>query len=430
MKTLITFFVALSSVVNAWLPHERNLFGEQPNSVLSHLSAGKGRTVKRYLPSFNKIRAVNLGSLFIIEPWMVSEKWGTMGCGDMKAEFDCVQLLGQEAADVIFQDHWNTWITTSDMDKMKEYGINTIRVPVGYWMIESLVTSNEHFPRGGLKYLDRLAGWAADRSIYVIIDLHGAPGAQEVTQPFTGQVSTLQSICDKHTSNHPPQWVTTAGFYQTSEYERAYRFLQTMTERIHTNNAYRTTGMIQVVNEPEGGHASLVSTYYPNAYNKIRETETKLGISSGKALSIQYMDSAWGAGNPRSALEGKSGVVYDSHRYLKWSTIDHTKANYISTSCADTFGRDSNTPVMVGEWSISVKTELEWNSDFDPNTAANKEFYRQWWAAQITAYEKQLGWAFWGWKTQLNDYRWGYKQAVEAGVFPKDPSEAAGLARC
>ncbi|KAH7118847.1 putative glucan endo-1,6-beta-glucosidase B [Dendryphion nanum] len=412
MFTLITLVLGLSSVVNAWLPHERNLFGAQPDSIFVYFAAGKGRTIKRYLPSFNKIRAVNLGSLFVIEPWMVSKKWGDMGCGDMRSEFDCVKLLGQKAADVKFQEHWNTWITTSDMDKIKEYGINTIRVPVGYWMVESLVTSDEYFPRGGLKFLDRLVGWAADRGIYVIIDHHGAPRAQEVTQPFTGQ------------------WVTETGYYQTSEYERAYKFLQNMTERIHTNNAYRTTGMIQVLNEPERGHPTLVSSYYPNAYDKIRAIETKYGVTSDKLISIQFMDSAWGAGNAKPVLGDKPGVVYDSHRYLKWSTINHTKANYVSTSCADTFGENFNTPLMVGEWSISVKTELEWNSDFDPNVAANKIFYRQWWAAQVTAYEKQLGWAFWSWKTQLNDYRWGYKQAVEAGVIPKNPGEAAELAGC
>lgn len=412
MKTFFSFFLALSTVVDAWLPHERNMFGEQPNSVVSHISAGKGRTVKRFLPSFNKIRAVNLGALFIIEPWMASSKWSAMGCGSSKSEFDCVKLLGQSAADSAFQEHWNTWITTDDLDKIKEYGLNTIRVPVGYWMVESLVTSSEHFPRGGLKYLDRIVGWAADRNIYVILDLHGGPGAQVPTQPFTGQ------------------YVDPAGFYQTPEYERAYKFLQAMTERVHTTDAYRTTGMIQVINEPEPGHTSLVSTYYPNAYDKIRETESSLGVASADSLSVQYMDSAWGAGNPQSALSGKTGVVFDSHRYLKWANIAHTKDNYIATSCKDTFGQDANTPIMIGEWSISVKTELEWNSDFDPNASANKAFYKRWWAAQVTSYEKQLGWAFWSWKTQLNDYRWGYKQAVEAGVIPKDPGEAAGLAGC
>jgi aryl-phospho-beta-D-glucosidase BglC (GH1 family) len=71
---------------------------------------------------------------------------------------------------------------------MKEVGINAIRVPVGYWMVEELVDASEHFPRGGLAFMDRLAEWAASRDMYVDLDLHGAPMSQETHQPFTGQV--------------------------------------------------------------------------------------------------------------------------------------------------------------------------------------------------------------------------------------------------
>jgi len=113
-----------------------------------------------------------------------------MGCGDAKSEFDCMLALGQEAGNTAFQNHWNSWITEQDLDKMKEYGLNTIRVPVGYWLVQDVVDqASEHFPQGGLEKMDRLAEWAASRDIYVILDLHGAPGAQEPNQPFTGQVS-------------------------------------------------------------------------------------------------------------------------------------------------------------------------------------------------------------------------------------------------
>ena len=110
---------------------------------------------------------------------MASQEWSSMGCGDSKSEFDCVMKLGQDAAKTAFQKHWDTYITEGDLDSMKNYGLNTIRVPVGYWMVEDTVYGDsEHFPQGGLQYLDRLAGWAAARDIYVILDLHGAPGGE------------------------------------------------------------------------------------------------------------------------------------------------------------------------------------------------------------------------------------------------------------
>jgi aryl-phospho-beta-D-glucosidase BglC (GH1 family) len=136
-----------------------------------------------------KIRGVNLGSLFIVEPWMSSNTWKSMGCGDTKSEWDCVVSLGQEKANAAFQKHWNTFITADDFDKMKSYGINTVRIPVGHWFVEETITSDEHWPRGGMTYLDKVADLAAARDIGVIVDLHGAPGVQVADNAFTGHVS-------------------------------------------------------------------------------------------------------------------------------------------------------------------------------------------------------------------------------------------------
>jgi aryl-phospho-beta-D-glucosidase BglC (GH1 family) len=160
-----------------------NLFNPTP----SHASRHRRSTA---LPS-NKIRGVNLGSLFVFEPWVATPAWQSMGCGTSAAEFDCVSELGQARANASFADHWNTWIDQSDIQTMLSYGLNTVRIPVGYWMMESLVSSSEHFPQGGLKYLQRVCGWASDVGMFIIIDMHGAPGAQTSDSPSTGQVRIL-----------------------------------------------------------------------------------------------------------------------------------------------------------------------------------------------------------------------------------------------
>jgi glucan endo-1,6-beta-glucosidase len=188
-------FSSFAFTALAWLPSKRNLFNvTSPTDAFEvDLSAGNGRTVKRTLPSSGKIRGVNLGSLFIVEPWMAKDEWSKLGCSSLDekhdSEFDCVSKLGQTAADSAFQAHWARFITENDIIEMKSFSLNTIRIPVGYWMMESLVDPSEHFPRGGIKYLEKVCGWAADHGMYVIIDLHGAPMAQASMQSFTGQVS-------------------------------------------------------------------------------------------------------------------------------------------------------------------------------------------------------------------------------------------------
>ena len=120
---------------------------------------------------------------------MANDEWNAMGCGGTLSEFDCVSKLGQAAANSAFQAHWARWTTQADIQQMQSYGINTIRVPVGYWMKEDLVYTSEHFPQGGLQYLEQICGWASDAGFYIIIDLHGAPGAQVAQNPDTGQAS-------------------------------------------------------------------------------------------------------------------------------------------------------------------------------------------------------------------------------------------------
>lgn len=164
--------LCFSIAAQAWIPSQRSLF-----NLTASNPAGK-------------IRGVNLGSMFVIEPWMATSTWANMGCGEAKAESECVLKLGQTAANSAFQSHWSQWITEDDISTMASYGLNTIRIPVGYWMDETLVNHDtEHFPQGGFKYLEKVCGWASDQGFYITIDLHGAPGAQRAQKPSPGQVS-------------------------------------------------------------------------------------------------------------------------------------------------------------------------------------------------------------------------------------------------
>lgn len=129
---------------------------------------------------------------------------------------------------------------------------------------------------------------------------------------------------------------------------------------------------------------------------------------------------------------GKPNVVYDTHRYLKHDFgFEPTKAGYIKRTCEHDIAWDKNTPIAVGEWSLAVRSDVEKTPEFDVSVPANREWYRKWWASQVTQYEKQIGWVFWSWKTELGeDWRWSYKAAVEVGVIPKDPGVAKGITEC
>lgn len=426
LSLLTTFF----SVGQAWLPGEDKQFHSLGGIDLFNRTSlyHHGLTNKRSLPKIGdtvKVRGVNLGAYFIVENWMASTIFSGFGCSP-KSEFDCFSSLNDQAkADSDFQGHWKSWVGPDDFKKMVSYGLNTVRIPVGYWFLESIVDKSEHFPRGGEKYLDQVVQWARDAGLYVIVELHGAPGAQ-ATDAFTGQL------------NPNP------GFFDDYNYSRACKWLEWITDKVHRNPAYSTVGMIGLVNEPvrigdsrypdaQSQTDSMRKTYYPKAWTTIRNKEQQLGVSKDNQVHIQMMDKKWGSGDPNEFLPDRTfwHAAYDDHEYVKYTSAEVSHQGYLDFSCKD--DRSGNWPVIVGEWSLSVNSDVEHTSSWDPNNNANKDFYRKWFAAQVMAYEKGqvIGWTFWSWKTSgLNDPRWDYQMGVDAGIILKNIDDAYTIGAC
>ena len=75
----------------------------------------------------------------------------------------------------IDEKHLGTFITEKDFKAVKSWGFNAVRLPVDYMLFESdFKPFNYDLKR--LKYLDRCVDWAEKHGLYIIIDLHKAPG--------------------------------------------------------------------------------------------------------------------------------------------------------------------------------------------------------------------------------------------------------------
>ncbi|KAH9900407.1 endo-beta-1,6-glucanase [Xylariomycetidae sp. FL2044] len=404
----------LCSVAQAWLP------GDAADSVKS-VTGRRGRTLSsssepadsanRRWMNDGKVRGVNLGSLFIMEKWMASTEWESMGCGSAESEWDCVKALGQDKADSAFQKHWGSWITEGDLDQMKDAGLNAVRIPIGFWMDESLVNKGEYYPKGGEKYLLQVCGWASDRGMYIMLEMHGAPGVQAKGQSFTG-----------HSTDD-------AQFFTNDNYQRGVKFLKYLVKLVHDNSQMRNVGMIGVVNEPDRDHGDLITNYYPNAYGGVRGAESSAGTQ--KKLHIAFMGTSWGAGSPKQNLPSDDSLAFEDHRYFRWDTsVPLTHNDYTSNACWSDRTSSGEAPTLVSEWSLAPPESVE-NSDGDWTRDNNKDFYKKFFEAQVIGYEKSAaGWFFWSWKTNTGDWRWDYQAALAAKVIPADLSKVASSGAC
>lgn len=135
-----------------------------------------------------KLKGVNLGGWLIAEHWMTwdSALWQDVPESVSNAgEYVTMKYLGHGVGDSRFEKHRSTWITENDIAEIAKFGLNAVRVPIGYWIVgfdNHDPSHQEHwkmFAPGALKYLDTLIfNWARKYNIAVLIDLHAVKGSQ------------------------------------------------------------------------------------------------------------------------------------------------------------------------------------------------------------------------------------------------------------
>ncbi|CDR41190.1 CYFA0S06e03532g1_1 [Cyberlindnera fabianii] len=126
-----------------------------------------------------KIRGVSLGGWFVLEPYITPSLFQQFGTDESKIpidEYTFAKVLGKEKALEKLEQHWSTYYTESDIKEIKSYGLNLIRIPIGYWAFELL--SDDPYVQGQEKYLDQAIQWARTYDLKVWIDMHGVPGSQ------------------------------------------------------------------------------------------------------------------------------------------------------------------------------------------------------------------------------------------------------------
>lgn len=118
------------------------------------------------------LRGINLGNWFEPEGYMFHFDGGPQSPREI--EDLTKELLGPEKSQAFWREWRDDYITEPDIDLIAKSGFNSVRVPL-HW---KYFTSNN---AEGFRVLDRLVAWAKKDGIYVILDMHCAPGGQTGT---------------------------------------------------------------------------------------------------------------------------------------------------------------------------------------------------------------------------------------------------------
>ncbi|MER6976143.1 glycoside hydrolase family 5 protein [Streptomyces carpinensis] len=122
------------------------------------------------------LRGVGLGNWVLPEGYMWH--FGDTSASPRQIEALITDLIGEAAAQEFWRRFRDTYITEHDVAAIVAHGYNSIRLPLN-WRI--LMTEEGQWIEDGFALLSRTVEACRRHDLYVVLDLHGAPGGQTGT---------------------------------------------------------------------------------------------------------------------------------------------------------------------------------------------------------------------------------------------------------
>uniref|UniRef100_K3W955 glucan 1,3-beta-glucosidase n=1 Tax=Globisporangium ultimum (strain ATCC 200006 / CBS 805.95 / DAOM BR144) TaxID=431595 RepID=K3W955_GLOUD len=289
-----------------------------------------------------------------------------------QGEYAVMQYLGQEKGDAAFEKHRATWIIEQDIAAIANARLNTVRVPVGYWIIydDPMFNHREvNYPKGSLQYLDDLMTWGEKYNVAVMLSLHAHPGSQngfEHSAPYEFK---------------KPHWSDSDVNVQTS-----LQFATYLADRYKSSPAFLGMGLM---NEPAGAtNPEKVKEYFLAAYAAVRNF-------SNCVLAISPMMEEQGSMHLADFMQSVSyfNVWHELHKFYFVGMDTHSETqvmNAVQSYQADSVEIWVGNPLFLGEWCMQTAPSAPF---------VNGTEFQAFGAAQLKVYSKaKAGWTFWSWR--------------------------------
>ncbi len=314
------------------------------------------------------LKGINLGG------WLVLERWITPTLFQGTTAMTERGLTAEKGGKTRIRKHHKTFITEKDIAWLADNDFELLRVPIGYWILGE----DPEFV-GSIERLDWLMDMAHRYGMKVLIDLHGAPGAQNDKQHNGGILSKGEWLNDRHN--------------QTKTIE----LLETLAKRYYNDEALWG---IEMLNEPSTGKAGLrLARFYRRAYKsltKVARPNMHIVFSDGLNPLLMANTVGWFA-------HPDFPVVMDTHIYYVFgkrnkqrSLKQHMRIAKYSRWLVKALSVFQ--PVMIGEWSavLPYGVSIERTAEFA--------------TTQVNAYDGAIAQCYWTYKTEGSG-RWDYRKS-------------------
>tara|TARA_S200000501_G_scaffold81790_1_gene73828 strand:+ start:48081 stop:50057 length:1977 start_codon:yes stop_codon:yes gene_type:complete len=288
------------------------------------------------------LKGFGLGGWLVLEGYM----WNYPGFGSTSVlETEIENLIGSDKKKLFFEAYRENYINEKEIKFLADNGFNALRIPLHY---KHFSASKNSFSEEGFQILDPVISLCKKYGIYIILDMHAAPGAQN-TNDFSDSDGQNAYLFTEESNQEwlASIWKYIADYYANEPIIAAYDLL----------------------NEPVlpwGKGPSVLRQTYETSIDSIREVDQN---------HIVIIEGNW-YGNDHSGLlpPFDSEMVYSFHHYI--GGIDDT--NYIHQYTTN-LQKQFNVPLWVGEVGENSNT---W--------AHNKKSFFE---------SKNIGWSWWNFKS-------------------------------
>ncbi|EMC96325.1 glycoside hydrolase family 5 protein, partial [Baudoinia panamericana UAMH 10762] len=347
-------------------------------------------------------RGVNIGSWLVLEKWMTPDVFSGTNTTD-QFTFDSI-----ENGKAKLQHHWETFFTENDMAQIATWGLNAVRIPIGYWAYDNTGT---RYISGADAYLEQAIGWARKHGIKVLVDCHGSPGSQNGFDN-SGQAGSIN-------------------WQSGDNLQRSIDILVTMAKKYGSVDYADVVFALEIVNEPASwapNDFSVTQQWAQQAYSAVK------GASTNPNLIVVMHDSFEGPAlwqTIGAAINGPNTTYTDSHFALDVHLYQNmmpddsklTQPQHINKACSDWsttefLSPDSHLPVFVGEFSAATNIcvnpdnstiggsectidgcQCLSNVPMEDWSAGAKVWTRKFFEAQMLTFERHgAGWFLWSYK--------------------------------
>jgi aryl-phospho-beta-D-glucosidase BglC (GH1 family) len=211
------------------------------------------------------LRGIGLGGWMLQEPYMLRLSGVAVAQYDIKNRIN--DLIGEERMNGFYNAWLANMVTERDIDSLKAWGFNSVRLPMHYNLF-TLPVEDEPFSgentwhEKGFAMTDSLLAWCRKNEIYLILDLHAAPGGQGNDKPIADVDTTKPKLWESELNRQKTValWSKLAQRYSDEEWIGGYDLINETNYPLEVNTALRELflDITQAVREADTNHIIFI----------------------------------------------------------------------------------------------------------------------------------------------------------------------------